>query len=142
VALALAATAIALAAMATILRFAPWLRTVARNPLQDLIGDGPDLIALAVVLVVAGGIREELQRAFMLRRFERWLGGRTVGVVVSSAGFGAGHLLQGADAAIVTALLGAFWAIVYFWRRSVVSAVVSHSGFNLLQLAQFLALGR
>ena len=87
-------------------------------------------------------MREELQRAFLMHRFERWLGGGAVGVVIASAAFGAGHLLQGADAAVATGLLGAFWAVVYLKRRSVVAPVVSHSGFNLLQLVQFMAIGR
>ena len=96
----------------------------------------------AVVVVVAGGIREEIQRAFLLRRFEQWLGGAGVGVLVTSAAFGAGHLVQGADAAIATGVLGAFWAIIYLRRRSVAAPIVSHAGFNLLQLAQFLLFGR
>ena len=61
-----------------------------------------DAAVFAVVVVVAGGVREEVQRAFLLRRFERWLGGATSGVVVASAAFGAGHSLQGADAMIAT----------------------------------------
>src|SRR2546426_994037 len=92
-------------------------------------------------LVVAGGVREEIQRAFLLHRFEVWLGGRGVGIVVGSAAFGAGHLLQGADAAVATGLLGVFWGIVYLRRRSVVAPVVSHSGFNVLQNAQYLLVG-
>jgi membrane protease YdiL (CAAX protease family) len=62
--------------------------------------------------------------------------------VVASVLFGAGHLIQGADAAIATGILGAFWGVVYLRRRSVAAPVVSHSGFNLLQLAQALILGR
>ena len=96
----------------------------------------------AVVLIVAGGMREEIQRAFLLRRFERSLGGARVGLIVSSLMFGVGHYIQGADAAIATAALGAFWGWVYLRRRSVVAPVVSHSGFNLVQVLQFLTLGR
>ena len=92
--------------------------------------------------MVAGGVREEIQRAFLLRRFERWLGGVGVGVVVTSLSFGVGHIIQGFDAAIATGVLGAFWGVVYLRRRSVIAPVVSHSGFNLLQLTQFLTLGR
>jgi hypothetical protein len=61
---------------------------------------------MAVVLVVAGGIREEVQRAFLLRRFEQWLGGPVVGVIVASIGFGAGHIIQGRDVAVVTGCSG------------------------------------
>ena len=41
-----------------------------------------------------------------------------------------------------TGLLGAFWGIVYLRRRSVVAPLVSHAGFDLLQIAQFLMAGR
>lgn len=128
--------------LAVMQRFAPWLHTVEDNPLQELIRTPRDAAVFAVVVVVAGGLREEIQRAFLLRRFEQWLGGAGVGVVVTSAAFGAGHLVQGADAAIATGLLGAFWSVIYLRRRSVAAPIVSHAGFNLLQLAQFLVLGR
>ena len=138
----LTAFAIALVVLLSARALAPWLRTVAHNPFQDLIRTPRDVAMFAVVVVVAGGVREELQRAFLLHRFERWLGGRGVGVLITSAAFGAGHLLQGADAALATTLLGAFWAVVYLKRGSVVAPLVSHSGFNLLQLVQFMAIGR
>jgi membrane protease YdiL (CAAX protease family) len=136
------ALAIAVAILATIQRYLPRLHTVEHNPLQALIRTPQDVWLFAIVVVVAGGVREELQRAFLLRRFEVWLGGATVGVVTASIAFGAGHLLQGADAAITTGALGIFWGIVYLRRRSVVAPMVSHSGFNLLQIVQFLATGR
>ncbi len=133
---------IAVVVLVTVRALAPWLHTVERNPLQDIVRTPGDAAAFAVVVVIAGGVREELQRAFLIHRFERWLGGGAVGVVVASTAFGAGHLLQGADAAIATGLLGAFWAVVYLRRRSAVAPMVSHAGFNLLQLAQFAVVGR
>lgn len=128
--------------LATIQQYFPSLHTVEKNPLQALIRTPRDAWLFALVVVVAGGVREELQRAFLLHRFEVWLGGATVGVAIASLSFGAGHLIQGVDAAIATGTLGAFWGIVYLRRRSVVAPVVSHSGFNLLQIVQFLATGR
>jgi len=118
---------------------APWLQTTPENPFQGLIEGVNDIVLFVILVFVAGGIREEIQRAFLLRRFEHWLGGTTVGVVVTSLSFGLGHFYEGYDAAIATALLGAFWAIVYLRRRSTVAPVVSHTGFNLLQLVGLLA---
>jgi membrane protease YdiL (CAAX protease family) len=132
----------AVAVILTIQQLAPWLHTVEHNPLQDLVRTRRDAILFGVVVVIAGGVREELQRAFLLRRFERWLGGGVVGVVVTSTVFGAGHQLQGADAAMATGVLGALWGVIYLRRRSAVAPVVSHSGFNLLQLGQLLVLGK
>jgi membrane protease YdiL (CAAX protease family) len=133
---------IGIAVLGSIQHFAPWLHTVQDNPLRDLIRSPRDAWLFALVVVVAGGIREELQRAFLLHRFEVWFGGGTVGVIVASAAFGLGHLYQGVDAGIATALLGAFWGIVYLRRRSVVAPMVSHSGFDLMQIAQFFVAGR
>ena len=130
---------IAVAVILTVQRFAPTLHNVEHNPLQGLLGSKRDAWLFALVVVVAGGVREELQRAFLLHRFEGWLGGRTAGLVVTSVAFGAGHFdLQGVDAGIATGLLGAFWALVYFGRRSSVAPIVSHAGFDLLQVIPFL----
>lgn len=133
---------IAVVVLATARTLAPWLRTVERNPLQDLMSTPGQAAVFAGVVVIAGGVREEVQRAFLLRRFERYLGGPAVGLVVSSTAFGLGHIVQGADAVVATALLGAFWGAAYLRRRSVVAPMVSHAGFDLLQVVQFLTLGR
>jgi len=117
----------------------PGLHNVVHNPLQDLIRGPRNAGIFAIVVVVAGGVREEIQRAFVLHRFKVWLGGGTVGIIVGSIAFGAGHLVQGYDAAIATGLLGVFWGIMYLRRGSVVAPMVSHSGFNLIELVQYLA---
>jgi membrane protease YdiL (CAAX protease family) len=133
---------IAMVVLLAIGALAPWLHTVPHNPLQDLVRTPRDAALFALVLIVAGGIREEVQRAFLLRRFERWLGGAKAGLAITSVAFGAGHFIQGADAAVATAALGAFWGAVYLRRRSIGAPVVSHAGFNLLQVVQYLAIPR
>lgn len=116
-------------------QIAPWLHDVETNPLETLASGGPvDAAMFAVIAIVAGGLREELQRAFLLRRFEQHLGGALVGVVVLSVAFGLGHLMQGRDAAVATGILGAFWAVVYVRRRSSVAPIVSHAGFNSIEV--------
>jgi membrane protease YdiL (CAAX protease family) len=140
--LILTALAIAVGVLLTIQRVAPSLHTVQNNPLQDLLRSPRDAWLFALVVVAAGGVREEIQRAFLLHRFEVWLGGPTVGVVVTSAAFGAGHMLQGIDAAVTTGLLGAFWGIIYLRRRSCAAPIVSHAGFDLVQILQFFVAGK
>jgi len=136
------ALAIGIAVLAAIQWLAPSLHTVEHNPLQQLLHSPRDAFLFGCVVVIAGGVREEVQRAFLLHRFDEWLGGGTVGVVVTSVAFGGGHLLQGVDAAIATGLLGAFWGVVYLRRRSMIAPMVSHAGFDLLQIAQFLTFGK
>ena len=132
--------AIAVAVLGIVQFVAPHLHNVPQNPLQDMLRRPRDAGLFAVVVVIAGGVREEIQRGFILHRFDGWLGGAWVGVVVWSIVFGFGHVMQGHDVALTTAVMGAFWAIVYVRRRSIVAPLVSHSGFNLLELAQYLAI--
>jgi membrane protease YdiL (CAAX protease family) len=138
----LAVFVIAIAVLGGVQVVAPFLHNVPLNPLQDMLRRPRDAGLFAIVVVVAGGVREEIQRAFILHRFDEWLGGAWIGVLVWSLAFGFGHVLQGYDVALATAVMGAFWAIVYIRRRSIVAPLVSHSGFNLLELAQYLAAGR
>jgi membrane protease YdiL (CAAX protease family) len=116
--------------------FAPWLHNVPANPLEQLAATPGEAAMFALVAIIAGGVREELQRAFLLHRFEQHLGGATLGVIVVSAAFGLGHYMQGWDAAITTGALGAVWAVIYLKRRSSVAPVVSHAAFNSLEIVR------
>jgi membrane protease YdiL (CAAX protease family) len=115
-------------------QFAPSLRNVPENPLQGLLGTQSGLLMFLFVVIVAGGIREELQRAFLLHRFRGDLGQPWMGVFITSLAFGMGHTLQGLDAAIITGLLGALWGVMYVVRGSAVASMVSHSLFNSSEL--------
>jgi membrane protease YdiL (CAAX protease family) len=123
---------------ALIYTFAPQLHNVERNPFEDMMQTPVDAAAFGVVVMVAGGVREEIQRAFILRRFQQYLGGAVSGIVIFSTLFGLGHIEQGTDAALATALLGATWGVVYFLRSSIVAPMVSHAAFNLTQLLTYL----
>ncbi len=120
---------------------APSLRNVPHNPLADLVRTRLQAAVFAFVVMVAGGVREEIQRGFVLRRFEQSLGGGAVGLVVFSVMFGLGHLEQGHDVALATTVLGAFWGAVFLARRSVLGPMIGHAGFNLTQIAKFIVVG-
>jgi len=132
--------AIAVISLARLL--VPALHNLERNPLEDVIHGRLQAALFGVVVVVAGGVREEVQRAFILHRFDVWLGGPAVGLIVSSALFGLGHKLQGNDVAIATGALGLYWGAIYLRRRSCIAPMVSHAGFNLIELLQFFVTGR
>ncbi|HSL24345.1 MAG TPA: CPBP family intramembrane glutamic endopeptidase [Vicinamibacterales bacterium] len=125
---------VAIAVMAAVRAAAPWLHDVLVNPFEAIMRTTRERMVLLFVVIVAGGLREEIQRAFILHRFEQWLGGAWVGLVLFSVSFGLGHLAQGSDVAIATASLGAFWGVVYLRRRSVVAPAVAHAGFNASEI--------
>jgi membrane protease YdiL (CAAX protease family) len=125
------------AATMSLLRAAwPSLHNVDANPFEALITSRTDALLLGVLVIVSGGIKEEVQRAFVLHRFDQSLGGARVGLVLYSLVFGAGHVIQGYDVGFVTAALGLAWGLVFLWRRSIVAASVSHAGFNAAQILQ------
>jgi membrane protease YdiL (CAAX protease family) len=120
----------------------PSLHNVADNPLTGLLKNPREAVMFACVALFAGGVREEVQRAFILTRIERDLGGPVIGLVVTSIAFGAGHAaLQGWDAALATGLLGAVWGVIYLRRRSAIAPIVSHAGFNSLEIVRYLVGG-
>jgi membrane protease YdiL (CAAX protease family) len=131
------ALVVAIASVVVVRLLVPSLHNLAANPLENLLQRPRDAWIFAVVVVIAGGVREEIQRAFILHRFDVWLGGPIVGLVVSSVAFGLGHVMQGNDVAVATGVLGVFWGIVYLRRRSCVAPIVSHAGFDLLEVLQY-----
>ena len=113
---------------------APWTHNVAVNPYDRYMHSPIEATIFVVVVVLAGGIREELQRAFTLHRFGQRLGGMRWGLAIYSIVFMLPHLVQGIDAAIQVGLLGVFWGVVYIRRRSAVANMVSHAGFDAAQV--------
>ena len=128
------------AILALILTFAPRLHNVSRNPFEDMLQTPGDTVAFAVVVMVAGGVREEIQRGFILHRFQQYLGGGAVGLIIFSVVFGLGHIEQGIDAMLATALLGAAWGSIFLARGSIGAPMVSHALFNLAQLVKYVGL--
>jgi membrane protease YdiL (CAAX protease family) len=110
--------------------FLPELRTVPENPLAGLLGKQISIWLFLIVVIVGGGVREELQRAFLLHRFRADFGLPWLGLFVTSLSFGMGHTLQGLDVAVITGTLGAIWGAIYLLRGSALGPIVSHSLFN------------
>jgi membrane protease YdiL (CAAX protease family) len=126
---------LAVVAGMALMRWAPGL--FVPNPFATLASTRWEFVLLAIVAVLAGGVREEIQRAFILHRFEQRLGGAIVGVIGFGLLFGLMHYLQGWSVVIITALLGTLWNLVYLARRSVVAPMVSHASFNLIEVIGF-----
>jgi len=123
-----------------VLALKPELHNVTVNPFERMLGTPRDAAIFAFVVMFAGGVREEIQRGFIVRRFDQYLGGAVAGIVIYSAVFGLGHLHQGYAAAIAISCLGAAWGALYRARGSVIAPIVSHAGFNLAQLLKYVIL--
>ena len=95
-----------------------------------------NLLAWLPIGIFGGGIVEELQRIFVLTRFEKWLGhpGLILGIVLSSAMFGFGHLYQGLGSAISTAVSGLVFSLAYLRRRSALEPITAHAFSDVLAM--------
>lgn len=115
---------------------APWLHNVKVSPLEAFMRNPLDAAIFLVVVVLAGGVREELQRGFILHRFGQRLGGMWVGNLTFGLAFGLLHFDQGWDVALVIGLLGLAWGWFFIRRGSVLVSVANHAGFNAAQVLQ------
>ncbi len=81
-----------------------------------------------VLLSITAGICEEtIFRAYLQRQFAAWTRSLPVGVVVSAAFFGAGHIYQGRKQAILIAVYGLMFGILAAVRRSVKPGMMAHA---------------
>jgi uncharacterized protein len=115
----------------------PSLYSGERNVFEDLMQTPGDLGLFIVVAFLAGGFREELQRAFIIRRFEQGWGPAWVGAGLFAIFFGFGHLIQGKDEAIIAGVFGFLWGAIYVARRNLIAAGVSHALFDAVELIRY-----
>jgi membrane protease YdiL (CAAX protease family) len=108
-----------------------------QNPLITNIHTPQQLVLFIFTALIAGGIKEELQRAFILRKFSQSLGGAGVGLVLWSLAFGAGHYVQGVHGMTVTAIYGFVFGILYLLRGSLIGPMAAHGMYNTLALLLF-----
>jgi membrane protease YdiL (CAAX protease family) len=105
-----------------------------RNPLMDIIHSPLQLGLFVFAALIAGGIKEELQRAFIITSFHEHLGGARLGLVLWSVAFGAGHYVQGLAGMLVAGILGFIFGAVYLLRGNIIAPMVAHGLYNTLSL--------
>jgi uncharacterized protein len=107
------------------------------NPLTAIIHTPQQLGLFIFSAIVAGGIKEELQRAFILNKFQRYLGGAGTGLVLWSCAFGAGHYEQGLQGIVVATIYGLIFGYIYFATESLIAPIVAHGAYNTSVLLSY-----
>jgi membrane protease YdiL (CAAX protease family) len=108
-----------------------------RNPLIEMVKTPRDLALFLICGIYAGGVKEELQRAFILMRFRNHLGGSTLGLLLWSAAFAAGHYLQGPQGMVVAGIFGLIFGLVYLASRNLVAPIVAHGLYDTVAILGF-----
>ncbi len=112
------------------------------NPLTGLVRTPGQLVLLIFSALIAGGIKEEVQRAFILNRFRFYLGGTWTGLVVWSLAFGLGHYVQGVQGVVIAVLYGFIFGLIYLRSGSLVAPIVAHGVYDSVALVAFWFLSR
>jgi membrane protease YdiL (CAAX protease family) len=82
---------------------------------------------LAFVLVVIVALAEEtIFRGYLILRLKAVTSSPTAAVLLSAGVFSLGHGYEGSAGVVTVGVMGAVFALVYLWRRSLVAPVVMH----------------
>jgi len=107
------------------------------NPLTEIIQTPQQLALFILSAFVAGGIKEELQRAFIINRFRGYLGGAAAGLVLWSVAFGAGHYIQGLQGIVIAAIYGFLFGAIYLLSGSLIAPIAAHAAYDTVALLAY-----
>jgi membrane protease YdiL (CAAX protease family) len=93
-----------------------------------LAPQGPFESLLWIALAVTAGICEEtIFRGYLQRQFVAWTRSAPIGVLLSAALFGAGHIYQGARATVVIGVYGLMFGILAEARQNLRPGIITHA---------------
>ncbi|MFI5106482.1 MAG: type II CAAX prenyl endopeptidase Rce1 family protein, partial [Terriglobales bacterium] len=93
----------------------------------QMLPQGPVEIAVWVLLSLSAGICEEIVfRGYLQKQLSAMVKSAPAGLVLQGVLFGAAHSYQGAQYALVIALLGTMLGLLAQWRKSLRPGIVSH----------------
>jgi membrane protease YdiL (CAAX protease family) len=108
-----------------------------QNPLVENLHTPQQLALFIFSALIAGGIKEEIQRAFILNRFRSYLGGAGTGLLIWSLAFGAGHYVQGAQGIVIASLYGFLFGGIYILSGSLVAPIAAHGAYDTLAILAY-----
>ena len=93
-----------------------------------LAPQGPFESLVWIALAVTAGICEEtIFRGYLQRQFVAWTRSAPIGVLLSAALFGAGHIYQGARATVVIGVYGLMFGILAEARQNLRPGIITHA---------------
>lgn len=95
-----------------------------------------NLVLWLAIGIFGGGVVEEVNRIFVLTRFQKRFGkaGLYFALMCSSLVFGIGHLYQGTGAAISTGVSGLILGSIYIRRNSAIELITIHAFSDVLAI--------
>lgn len=98
-----------------------------------------NIVVWLLAAIFMGGFIEELQRLFIITRFERCFGtiGIIIALVMESLLQGAGHAYQGPERAFIYIFVGLAFGLVYLRKKSAAEAMACHAVYDVFGLLWF-----
>jgi membrane protease YdiL (CAAX protease family) len=89
------------------------------------IGTAQQIVMTFLVVVVAVS-EETIFRGYLILRLKAVTGSAVAAVVISSIIFSLGHGYEGLGGAVTVGIMGAVFALVYLWRKSLIAPITMH----------------
>jgi uncharacterized protein len=83
-------------------------------------------IIVTGLIVIVAICEETIFRGYLILRFKSITGSSAIAVILSSIIFSIGHGYEGFGGAVVVGIMGAIFAIVFLWRKSLIAPMVMH----------------
>jgi membrane protease YdiL (CAAX protease family) len=83
------------------------------------------IVATLMILIVAVS-EETIFRGYLILRLKSITGSPFAAVVISSIIFSIGHGYEGLGGVIIVGIMGASFAVIYVWRKSLIAPIVMH----------------
>jgi uncharacterized protein len=136
------AASVPLATLGALLHLSGREMVARREVATALVETGLGVPAFAAMMVLVTGFEELTFRGFLVPRLWRVLGRGSWAVAAAAVLFGLGHVYEGTLAVFQTAVLGAWFGVVFVHRARLPSVMVAHAAFNTLNFTLMLWLQR
>ncbi len=102
------------------------LSAPAKQPSFLAVSGVTQLMLGVLIVTVVAIVEETVFRGYLMLRLGTATGRTSAAVILSSLVFSLGHGYEGMAGAISVFVLGAVFALVYIWRKSLVAPIVMH----------------
>ncbi len=92
------------------------------------------LIVATIMIIVVAVSEETIFRGYLILRFKSITKSPFTTVVISSIIFSIGHGYEGIGGVIIVGIMGAIFAVIYLWRKSLVAPIVMHFAQDFLAI--------
>ena len=81
---------------------------------------------MTFLVIVVAVSEETIFRGYLILRLKAVTGSAAAAVIISSIIFSLGHGYEGLGGAVTVGVMGAVFAVIYLWRKSLIAPITMH----------------